>query len=127
MKPLAYSLALFLIVGVAAGQSDTKAVADFQAAAHWFDYDSKQSLDIHDKVIEEFNGGTLHNITYVSPEGGPVNAYLVVPAGKGPFAAILFGHCLHSIKILRSSSAHWECCECFSGGGPNRKLRINAR
>ena len=28
----------------------------------------------------------------MSPKGGPVDAYLVVPGGKGPFAAILFGH-----------------------------------
>jgi dienelactone hydrolase len=31
-------------------------------------------------------------MTYTSPKGGPVAAYLVVPKGKGPFAAILFGH-----------------------------------
>lgn len=28
----------------------------------------------------------------VSPLGGRVPAYLVVPAGRGPFAATLFGH-----------------------------------
>ena len=92
MKSLAYSLAFFLILGFAAGQSDKKTTADSQAAAHWFDYDSKHPLDIHDKVIEQFDGGTLHDITYASPKGGPVDAYLVVPTGKGPFAAILFGH-----------------------------------
>jgi len=47
MKSLAYSLAFFLIGGFAAGQTGTKTTADFQAAAHWFDYDSKQPLDIH--------------------------------------------------------------------------------
>jgi hypothetical protein len=45
-----------------------------------------------DKVIEQFDGGTLHDITYASPKGGPVDAYLLVPTGNGPFAAILFGH-----------------------------------
>ena len=65
---------------------------DFQSASHLFDYDAKQPLDIHDKVIAKFNGGTLHDITYASPKGGPVGAYLVVPSGKGPFAAVLFGH-----------------------------------
>jgi cephalosporin-C deacetylase-like acetyl esterase len=91
MKSLVYSLAFFLVVG-SAGQTGTKPTADFQVAAHWFDYDSKQPLDIHDKVIGQFDGGTLHDITYASPKGGPVDAYLVVPTGKGPFAAILFGH-----------------------------------
>jgi pimeloyl-ACP methyl ester carboxylesterase len=91
MKSLVYSLAFFLVVG-SAGQTGTKPTADFQVAAHWFDYDSKQPLDIHDKVIGQFDGGTLRDITYASPKGGPVDAYLVVPTGKGPFAAILFGH-----------------------------------
>ena len=57
-----------------------------------FDYDSRQPLGLHDKVIEEFDGGTVHDVTYTSPGGGPVSAYLVVPNGKGPFAAVLFGH-----------------------------------
>lgn len=64
----------------------------FQSVARAFDYDAKQSLDIKDKIIEEFSGGTLHDITYTSPKGGPVAAYLIVPKGKGPFAAVLFGH-----------------------------------
>jgi dienelactone hydrolase len=34
----------------------------------------------------------IHDITYASPKGGPVAAYLVVPKRKGPFAAVLFGH-----------------------------------
>jgi beta-lactamase class A len=65
---------------------------DYQSLVDIFDYDAKAPLDIHDKVIEEFEGGTLHDITYTSPKGGPVAAYLVVPKGKGPFSAILFGH-----------------------------------
>ena len=72
-------------------QSTRKEAID-PAAAHLFDYDAKQPRDVHDKTIEEFEGGTLHDLTYTSPKGGPVGAYLVVPNGKGPFAAILFGH-----------------------------------
>ena len=85
-------LALVLAAALAGAQTDTKPTKDFQAAARLFDYDAKQPLDIHDKVIEEFHGGTLHDITYTSPRGGPVGAYLVVPSGKSPFAAVLFGH-----------------------------------
>jgi dienelactone hydrolase len=69
-----------------------KAETDFQSLTHLFDYDAKQPLDLQDKIIAEFADGTLHDITYTSPKGGPVDAYLVVPKGKGPFAAILFGH-----------------------------------
>jgi len=76
----------------AAAQTQPKPAADLLSLEHVFDYDLKQPLDIHDKIIAEFSDGTLHDITYTSPKGGPVAAYLVVPKGKGPFAAVLFGH-----------------------------------
>jgi dienelactone hydrolase len=84
-------LMLFLASPLAA-QTGGKPATDFVAADHLFEYDQKQPLDIYDKIIEEFTGGTLHDITYTSPKGGPVAAYLIVPNGKGPFAAVLFGH-----------------------------------
>jgi beta-lactamase class A len=77
---------------VSPAQNNPKAIPDHQSSVHIFDYDAKAPLDIQDKIIEEFDGGTLHDITYSSPKGGPVAAYLVVPKGKGPFAAIVFGH-----------------------------------
>ena len=77
---------------VSAAHNIATATSDYQTTFHLFDYDAKAPLDIHDKIIEEFDGGSLHDITYVSPKGGPVAAYLVVPKGKGPFAAVLFGH-----------------------------------
>jgi hypothetical protein len=91
MRHLICVLTVFLSVALAAQVGDRPA-ADFLAAAHLFDYDQGQPLDIHDKIVEEFDGGALHDITYTSPKGGPVSAYLVVPKGKGPFAAVLFGH-----------------------------------
>jgi beta-lactamase class A len=73
-------------------QSTGNPAPDYQSAVHIFDYDARTPLDIQDKIIEEFDGGSLHDITYTSPKGGPVSAYLIVPKGNGPFAAILFGH-----------------------------------
>ena len=81
-----------LLVLAALMTISAKAETDFQSLTHLFEYDAKQPLDIQDKTIEEFADGTLHDITYTSPKGGPVDAYLVVPKGNGPFAAILFGH-----------------------------------
>jgi len=60
--------------------------------AHLFDYDSHQPLDIHDKTLKDFDCGVIHDVTYVSPSGGRVSAYQIVPKGKGPFAAVIFGH-----------------------------------
>jgi dienelactone hydrolase len=34
----------------------------------------------------------VHDISYASPKGGSVPAYLVVPPGSGPFAGIIFVH-----------------------------------
>jgi len=71
----------------AAAQTQPKPAADLLSLEHVFDYDLKQPLDIYDKIIAEFSDGTLHDITYTRPKGGPVAGYLVVPKGKGPFAA----------------------------------------
>src|SRR6266536_2677435 len=92
MRYLSCVLMLSLISVLAAGQTEAKPAASFQSVVHLFDYDATQPLDIHDKIIEESTDGTLHDITYISAKGGPVAAYLVVPKGKGPFAAVLFGH-----------------------------------
>jgi cephalosporin-C deacetylase-like acetyl esterase len=57
-----------------------------------FDYDRKMSLDVKEVGVIERNGIRVHDITYISPKGGRVTAYLVVPPGKGRFAGIVFGH-----------------------------------
>ena len=58
-----------------------------------FDYDKSAPLDLKQHGVEVREGGVkVYDISYLSPKGGRVPAYLVVPKGRGPFAAILFGH-----------------------------------
>src|SRR5271157_2492667 len=57
-----------------------------------FDYDSKAPLDVQETGVEQRGDVSIHDISYASPKGGRVPAYLVVPKGKGPFAAVLWGH-----------------------------------
>jgi dienelactone hydrolase len=57
-----------------------------------FDYDQKAPLGVKEIGVEQRSDVAIHDITYVSPKGGLVPAYLVVPKGKGPFAAIIWGH-----------------------------------
>ena len=57
-----------------------------------FSYDAKAPLDIQETAVENKGGVALHSITYASPKAGRVTAYLVVPAGRGPFPAIIFMH-----------------------------------
>jgi hypothetical protein len=62
-------------------------------AAH-FDYDATAALDVKEVSVQQRNSVSIHDITYASPKGGVVLAYLVVPEGRGKFAAILWGHWL---------------------------------
>ena len=58
-----------------------------------FDYDAKAPLDLKIIGSQKRGDATVYDITYASPKGGVVPAYLVVPAtGKGPFAAVIWGH-----------------------------------
>jgi dienelactone hydrolase len=67
-------------------------LGDMQSLRHLYDYDPKQPLDSKDTLLYERDGVTVYDISYASPRGGRVTAYLVVPAGKGPFAGLVFGH-----------------------------------
>jgi hypothetical protein len=55
-------------------------------------YDATAPLRIRDTIVETFDGGSIHDITYDSANRRKVDAYLVEPTGHGPFAAIVFAH-----------------------------------
>lgn len=61
-----------------------------------FDYDPKAPLDVTEVAREQSDGYTVRDLTYASPCGGRVPAYLVTPAGvragPGPFAGLLYMH-----------------------------------
>ena len=55
-------------------------------------YDQKAPLEIRQESTEARGDVSIQDISYASPKGGRVPAYLVIPAGKGPFPAVLWGH-----------------------------------
>lgn len=59
-----------------------------------FAYD--QSAPVITEIgVEDRDGATIHDITFPSPVNGePISAYLVVPQGEAPFAAVLYVHWL---------------------------------
>jgi dienelactone hydrolase len=57
-----------------------------------FEYDQNAPLDVKEVGIIDRNDVRIHDITYVSPKGGRVTAYLVAPARSGRFAGVVFGH-----------------------------------
>jgi len=84
-------LAIFLAAtfGTASAQTQKPRVEDL---ARQFDYDTKAPLDVREVGRERREGVTIIDLTYASPLGGRVPAYLVAPDGKKPVAAVLFGH-----------------------------------
>src|SRR5580658_31645 len=64
-----------------------------QTQQHFYD---NRSVPIQAKEIsvEKRGSVTVHDITYSGADGTQVPAYLVVPDGKGKFAAVLWGHWL---------------------------------
>src|SRR5207253_5266098 len=62
------------------------------SVVHRFDYAQKAPLDIKEVGIEHRGDIEILDISYASRKGGRVPTYLVVPKGKGPFAAVIWGH-----------------------------------
>jgi dienelactone hydrolase len=89
MRKLIYlclCLLSFPLTALAQGES-------YEQLVKRYDYDKRAPLDVKQAGVVRREGGVrVHDISYASLKGGRVPAYLVVPEGKGPFAAILFGH-----------------------------------
>lgn len=63
-----------------------------EESLHLFDYDRSVPLDIQEVERSDLGSITSYDITYASPKGGRVPAYLIVPEGKGPYAGIVLMH-----------------------------------
>jgi dienelactone hydrolase len=65
---------------------------EYENLVRLFDYDQTAALDIHEANVASSDDFIIHDISYESPKGGWVPAYLVTPTGEGPFAGIIFLH-----------------------------------
>jgi cephalosporin-C deacetylase-like acetyl esterase len=54
-----------------------------------YDYDASARFDEEEVKSEEKDGATVHDISYAGPNGR-ITAFYIVPAGDGPFPAVLF-------------------------------------
>lgn len=57
-----------------------------------FDYDRETDLEVEEHDFQEHRGYTLTDLTFASPGGGRVPAYLWTPEGDGPFAGVVQMH-----------------------------------
>jgi len=72
-----------------------------QLLRHW-DYDQRAPLNIKQAGVQDRQGVKIFDFSYsspvadrgaaVGPNGGAVTAYLVVPSGKAPYPAVIYGH-----------------------------------
>ena len=84
-------LELILLVGTLLFSAVTSFAQDAELLRH-FDYDQKAPLGIKQIGVQHRERADIYDITYDSLKGGVVPAYLVVPKGRGPFAAVIWGH-----------------------------------
>ena len=86
---IALRLTLLISLSLLSALSSVAQDADY---LRHFDYDTKANLEIKTIGSERRGDVTIYDITYASPKGGAVPAYLVVPKGKGKFAGVVWGH-----------------------------------
>jgi hypothetical protein len=90
---LSVALALLLATATGAGAlPQGGGQTSFAELARQFDYDAGLPLDVQGHVVAVREGATVYDITYASPSGDRVDAFLVVPTVPGPHPAVLFGH-----------------------------------
>ncbi len=81
---------LVVLVVLAAGCGGGKTVATHTSL---YGYDRAAPLGFKDRgPVNHGYPVQVRDISYTSPRGGRVSAYLVVPPGKGPFPAVLYLH-----------------------------------
>jgi cephalosporin-C deacetylase-like acetyl esterase len=72
---------------------------------NFYQYDKTAPLSFIEKKLKTVNGAVLSDISYVSPKNGKVSAFLVKPARKGKYPAVIFGHGGYGVRSEYLSEA----------------------
>jgi dienelactone hydrolase len=91
MKTTTRIVRCILLIGILLISAPTLFAQDAELVRH-FDYDQKAPLALKQIGVHHREHANVYDITYASPKGDVVSAYLVVPKGRGPFAAVIWGH-----------------------------------
>ena len=84
---------LFVLVAIVASASRSASAEEIEELRKLYEYDKSLPLKAEQTVLYELDGARVYDVTYDSPRGGRVTAYLVTPAsGTQPCAGIVFGH-----------------------------------
>ena len=95
-------LALIAILSALPPITVSPLAAQDAALLRRFDYDQSAPLGVKEAGVDRRGDIAIHDISYASPKGGRVPAYLVVPNGKGPFAAVIWGHWYMQTSAFRN-------------------------
>jgi cephalosporin-C deacetylase-like acetyl esterase len=71
-------------------------------------YDESVRLDVKHVGVESRGEVTIHDISYASPRGGRVPAYLIEPTAKCPCAAAIWGHWYWENSEFRNRKEFFE-------------------
>jgi hypothetical protein len=91
-------IAVLLFVLTLVGPSSSAAASPLpvpdEETAKLFAYDRSRALDLKEVSAKEQDGVTVRDVDYAAYTStrGRIKAFLVEPAGKGPFAGVLFFH-----------------------------------
>jgi len=91
MTPFTRFAQFVLLTGILLIGASLSLAQDPELIRH-FDYDQHAPLGLKRIGVQHLEHANVYDITYESPKGGVVPAYLVVPKGRGPFAAVIWGH-----------------------------------
>src|ERR1051325_88523 len=85
---------LFVLTLVGPSSAASLLLVPDEETAKLFAYDRSRALDLKEVSAKEQDGITVRDVEYAAytRERGRIKAFLVEPAGKGPFAGVLFFH-----------------------------------
>jgi dienelactone hydrolase len=107
---------LFLLIGFLLLAAASSVAQEPELLRH-FDYDRHTPLNIKRLGVQHRGRADVYDITYDSLKGGVVPAYLVVPKGRGPFAAVIWGHWYWHNSSMRNRKEFLEEAAVLAQGG----------
>src|SRR5213596_2562622 len=116
MRMWLHLIRLLLLIGTVALSALLARAQEADLVRH-FDYDKQAPLGVRELGVERRGDVSVYDITYASPKGGLVPAYLVVPKGKGPFAAVIWGHWYWQNSPMRNRKQFLDEAVVLAGAG----------